>query len=250
MLNRHVALLTYVLAPFLLSSMHMPVNLLLNDNILSGTIRDGFDEFLSLDFADFSSNQLTGTIPSSFFGIRDLRFLYLSSNSLEGLIPSTWSNAVLLRDLYLDNNMLTGQVPEIPAVRSVTWLNAVDARILHSSLTLLLPLGFLHPFDRTAGERQQFLRYVEWIRYYILMIQYEKLNLLILMSRFQEPCQILFASYEQVQFWKIYGRTAPTTLRQSSAPCRPVVPFAFNPAGVFRNTRIVRYPGGLDFRPT
>jgi hypothetical protein len=107
----------------------MPVNLLLNDNLLSGTIRDGFDDFLSLDFADFSSNQLTGTIPSTFFGIRDIRFLYFSKNTLEGALPSTWSNAVLLRDLYLDHNLLSGQVPEIQAVGSVTSLIVADARI-------------------------------------------------------------------------------------------------------------------------
>jgi hypothetical protein len=117
----------------------IPVNLLLNDNLLSGTIRDGFDDFLSLDFVDFSSNQLTGTIPASFFGIRDIRFIYFSSNSLEGALPSTWSNAVLLRDLYLDNNLLSGEVPEIPAVWSITWLIVVDARIRLSPLNPSFP---------------------------------------------------------------------------------------------------------------
>lgn len=38
------------------------VNLLVNNNRLSGTIRDGFDSFRSLDFVDFSTNRFTGKI--------------------------------------------------------------------------------------------------------------------------------------------------------------------------------------------
>ena len=90
------------------------MNLLLNDNNLSGTIRDGFGSFRSLDFVDFSANQLTGTIPTTLFNIRDLRFLYLSNNKLEGALPENWGNAVLLRDFFVDNNNLSGSVPEIP----------------------------------------------------------------------------------------------------------------------------------------
>ena len=67
-----------------LASSPLPsVNLLLNDNNLSGTIRDGFDSFDSLDFVDFSANALSGTIPSSIFNAQGLRFLYLSNNQLE-----------------------------------------------------------------------------------------------------------------------------------------------------------------------
>jgi hypothetical protein len=82
------------------------VNLLLNDNQFTGTIRDGFDSFRNLDFVDFSANQFTGTLPSSLFDIRDLRFLYLSNNQLEGKLPENWGNAVFLRDLFIDNNKL------------------------------------------------------------------------------------------------------------------------------------------------
>jgi len=89
------------------------VNILLNDNNFSGTIRDGFESFRNLDFADFSSNQLTGTLPGSIFNIRDLRFLYLSKNGLQGPLPDNWANAVLLRDLFLDYNQLSGTIPEI-----------------------------------------------------------------------------------------------------------------------------------------
>ena len=95
------------------SSPHLQVNLLLNDNMLTGTLRDGFESFQNLDFVDFSSNDFSGSVPSTLFNIRDLRFLYLNSNQLRSSIPDNWGNAVLLRDLYLDNNNLSGSVPQI-----------------------------------------------------------------------------------------------------------------------------------------
>lgn len=85
-------------------NLHATVNLLLNDNQFSGTIRDGFDSFRNLDFVDFSANQFTGFLPSTLFDIRDLRFLYLSNNLFEGTIPQTWGNAVLLRDLFVSSS--------------------------------------------------------------------------------------------------------------------------------------------------
>ena len=102
--------------PLFLSTLSLikpTVNLLVNDNKFTGTIRDGFESFGSLDFVDFSANEFTGTLPSSIFDIPDLRFLYMSNNKLQGTLPSNWGNAPVLRDLFLDNNRLSGAVPEI-----------------------------------------------------------------------------------------------------------------------------------------
>lgn len=87
--------------------------LLLNNNELTGTLRDGFETFTRLNFTDLSNNQLSGTIPGSFFEIPTLTNLYLNNNSFTGEIPSNYGNASSLRDLFLSSNSLTGTIPDI-----------------------------------------------------------------------------------------------------------------------------------------
>jgi hypothetical protein len=80
---------------------------------LSGTIRDAFDSFEVLEFADYSNNRLTGLLPASIFDVPTIMFLYFSNNILTGFIPDNFGNAVNLEDLFLNNNELSGMVPSI-----------------------------------------------------------------------------------------------------------------------------------------
>jgi hypothetical protein len=84
-----------------------------NNNLLQGTIRDSFDMWTRLDFADFSNNQFSSTIPTTIFDIPTLRILYLTNNRLDGNIPANYGTPPVLRDLYLSGNLLTGPVPAI-----------------------------------------------------------------------------------------------------------------------------------------
>ena len=84
-----------------------------NDNKLTGTIRDAFDAFTLLEFVDFSKNQFTGTLPSSVFDVATAQILYFYENALTGTIPSNYANSPVLRDLYINDNLLSGQVPSI-----------------------------------------------------------------------------------------------------------------------------------------
>lgn len=93
--------------------MYATESLLLSGNQFTGKIRDSFNMWTRLDFADFAENQFTGNIPSSLFDIPTIRIVYLADNDLEGPIPSNYGNARLLKDLYLNNNRLTGQIPPI-----------------------------------------------------------------------------------------------------------------------------------------
>lgn len=85
----------------------------MNNNALAGTIRDGFDQFEKLDFADFKNNAFTGTLPASIFNIPTMRILYFNNNSLEGTIPLNYGSSPVLRDLFLSGNNLSGTIPDI-----------------------------------------------------------------------------------------------------------------------------------------
>ena len=74
-----------------------PAILRLNTNSFTGTIRDGFNRWEDLDFADFRNNAFTGTIPATIFTIPTLRILYFSNNQLDGTIPSNYGNSTVLR---------------------------------------------------------------------------------------------------------------------------------------------------------
>jgi hypothetical protein len=87
--------------------------LLLDNNNFVGTIRDGFNQWSSLDFADFRNNQFEGSLPSTIFDIPTMRILYFSNNNLDGPIPENYGSSPVLRDLYLGGNQLTGTVPDI-----------------------------------------------------------------------------------------------------------------------------------------
>jgi hypothetical protein len=85
----------------------------MNENSLSGTIRDAFDAFSVLEFADFSKNMLTGTLPRSIFDVPTLEILYLYENALTGTIPDNFAASPVLRDLYINDNVLSGVVPAV-----------------------------------------------------------------------------------------------------------------------------------------
>lgn len=87
--------------------------LLVNATKLTGVIRDAFEPFRSLRFADFSKNQFSGPVPGSIFESSSIELLYFSENQLTGSIPSNYGNASNLSDLYINNNKLAGTVPPI-----------------------------------------------------------------------------------------------------------------------------------------
>jgi hypothetical protein len=110
----------YYLLPAVITSSHIFFSIAIfsgvlrvNNNMLVGTIRDSFDLWTLLDFADFGFNQFVSSIPASIFNIPTLRILYLTNNLLDGNIPANYGTPPILRDLFLSGNLLTGPVPEI-----------------------------------------------------------------------------------------------------------------------------------------
>lgn len=92
---------------------HVTEILLVNDTKLEGLIRDAFEPFTMLRFADFSRNAFTGPLPGSIFDNSMVEILYFSENAFTGEIPANYANAERLRDLYLNDNELLGMVPPI-----------------------------------------------------------------------------------------------------------------------------------------
>ena len=89
------------------------VTLDLGGNNLSGTIRDVFSRFSSLEMLDVSANDFSGSIPESLFELPNIRTLHFFNNRLDGTIPMMYGNAQRLESLLLFGNMLTGTVPDI-----------------------------------------------------------------------------------------------------------------------------------------
>jgi hypothetical protein len=88
-------------------------SLVVNNNFLSGTVPNVFENYEQLEFFDISNANFEGSIPDTIFAISTLRIAYLSNNSLTGTIPADFADAAKLRDLFLDGNGLTGTVPPI-----------------------------------------------------------------------------------------------------------------------------------------
>lgn len=91
------------------------VTLRVNENQLTGTIRDSFELWDKLDYADFADNMFVGSLPSSIFGAPAVRLLYFSNNNFDGVIPEAFGNTPLLEDLFIDGNSISGTVPELQA---------------------------------------------------------------------------------------------------------------------------------------
>ena len=108
----------------------------MNDTNLEGTIRDSFESFQSLRFADFSKNKFTGPLPGSIFDIAGIEILYFSENALTGSIPANYGNASNLRDLYVNDNQLVGMVPPITPGQ---LLNLTEFRLENNSITGTMP---------------------------------------------------------------------------------------------------------------
>ncbi|KAK7393259.1 hypothetical protein VNO78_21809 [Psophocarpus tetragonolobus] len=86
--------------------------LLLGNNLLSGSIPNSLCKINSLYNLDLSDNMLSGEIPNC-WNVTQEQFneINLASNKLSGVIPSSLGNLPTLAWLHLSNNNLHGQIP-------------------------------------------------------------------------------------------------------------------------------------------
>ncbi|KAE8717463.1 Detected protein of confused Function [Hibiscus syriacus] len=87
------------------------VDLLLNNNMLSGKIPESLSQLANLTTLDLSGNLLTYLIPVEFGDFLKLQGLYLGNNQLTGAIPGNLGLVDSLVKLNLTGNKLSGVIP-------------------------------------------------------------------------------------------------------------------------------------------
>ncbi|KAL6127750.1 hypothetical protein ACLB2K_071113 [Fragaria x ananassa] len=87
------------------------VNLLINNNMLSGRVPTSLSRLTNLTTLDLSGNMLSGSIPPEFGDSPKLQGLYLGNNQLTSTIPESLGRLGSLVKLNLTGNKLSGAVP-------------------------------------------------------------------------------------------------------------------------------------------
>ncbi|KAK4754248.1 hypothetical protein SAY87_002352 [Trapa incisa] len=87
------------------------MNLLLQENRISGSISPSLSNFPDLMVLNLTSNLLNGSIPPELGNLQKLQDLSISYNLLNGAIPPALSRARDLMILDLANNRLSGEIP-------------------------------------------------------------------------------------------------------------------------------------------
>ncbi|XP_072960978.1 uncharacterized protein [Typha angustifolia] len=85
--------------------------ILISDNILSGTIQVPVDTLSTAQVLDLSSNAFSGKIPEEISYLQSLQLLNLSSNALPGYIPASVGKMKSLEVLDLSGNRLNSSIP-------------------------------------------------------------------------------------------------------------------------------------------
>ncbi|KAK4776052.1 hypothetical protein SAY87_024013 [Trapa incisa] len=86
-------------------------SLMLDQNLITGTIPRGIGSLVNLELLSLHSNKLVGSIPDSIGKLSKLKTLFVDQNNLRGRIPPSIGNMTSLIDLTLGDNMLEGTVP-------------------------------------------------------------------------------------------------------------------------------------------
>ncbi|ESR34743.1 hypothetical protein CICLE_v10004265mg [Citrus x clementina] len=139
-----------------LGSCVVVVDLLLNNNMLSGKIPGSLSRLTNLTTLDLSRNQLTGPIPSEFGDSIKLQGLYLGNNQLTGSIPWSLGSLGGLVKLNLTGNKLSGKVPtSFGNLKELTHLdlsfNELDGQLPSSLSNILNLVGLYLQHNKLSG---------------------------------------------------------------------------------------------------
>ncbi|CAN7099475.1 unnamed protein product [Brassica rapa subsp. narinosa] len=98
-------------------------SLLLDYNMLHGSIPQELMEARSLVALNVSYNNLTGDLPSEVGKLENLIQLYVSHNQLSGHIPQTLGSCLSLEEISLNRNLFEGSIINIRGLRDLKFLD-------------------------------------------------------------------------------------------------------------------------------
>ena len=98
--------------PITLGNLYLVEFILLDSNLLTGTIPNTYNFHNNTDLLFFWLNQnyFTGTIPNTLSGLTGIMSIQLNDNLFSGTIPSNWIFE-RINSIDFSNNMLTGSIP-------------------------------------------------------------------------------------------------------------------------------------------
>nr|CAD1844855.1 unnamed protein product [Ananas comosus var. bracteatus] len=99
-------------------------NLLLSNNLITGTIPSSVCEMEYLEVLGLANNFLSGELPRCWGSTQLLKILDFGNNNLHGSIPASLGSLTFLVSLHLNNNSLSGKLPE--SLKNCTGLVALD----------------------------------------------------------------------------------------------------------------------------
>lgn len=119
----------------------------LENNGLTGTLPDNFNNYKDIEVINLGDNKLTGNIPNSMTVLNNLKRLDVYKNELTGDIPSNIGELSSLRILNIGRNKLTGDIPNnIGKLSSLTFLD-VSRNKLTGSINSIKSLTNLTVLD-------------------------------------------------------------------------------------------------------
>ena len=118
------------------------IELILNENNLTGTIPDLIGDLTNLQRLYLNDNQLSGSIPPVLGNLNNLQDLHLGDNQLTGSIPPVLGNLNNLQILYLRLNQLSGSIP--PELGNLNNLQILSLRLNQLSGSIPPELGNLN----------------------------------------------------------------------------------------------------------
>jgi len=137
-----------------LSDLDLLTHLVLNDNMLSGSVPMSLGDMAELDYLYLHRNDLSGSIPAELGDAMRLRRIWLHGNDLSGMIPMELGNLSRLRYLVLSSNMLEGEIPA--ELADATSLKQIYLQ--NNMLSGMIPMELGNIMDDSGTLRRLYLQ--------------------------------------------------------------------------------------------
>jgi Leucine-rich repeat (LRR) protein len=102
-------------------------HLVLDNNMLSGSIPAEIGNFVHLERLVLQNNLLEGSVPETIGKLVGVEEFNLNGNQLEGTLPASMAGLLKLSVIFLQDNMFTGSLDNVFNHSSQVWISIIDA---------------------------------------------------------------------------------------------------------------------------